>query len=74
MADGEVYAKVVRAHQKKLTKGLSTNWVFVFVPNDSDIGDYQSLLEALAPQKRRKPFAHAARVVSILIALARVVL
>ena len=69
MADGEVYAKVVRAHQKNLTK----DWVFIFVPNDSDIGDYQSLLEAVVPQKR-KSFAHAARVVSILIALARVVL
>ena len=74
MADGSVHAKAVRPHQKNLTKGLSTNWVFVFVPNDSDIGDYQSLLEALAPQKKRKPFAHAARVFGILATLARVIL
>ena len=70
MADGSVHATAVRTHQKnKITK----DWVFVFVPNDSDIGDYQSLLEALAPQKR-KSFAHAARVVSILITAVRLVI
>ena len=70
MADGSVHAKAVRTHQKNITK----DWVFVFVPNnDSDIGDYQSLLEALAPQKR-KSFAHAARVVSILITAVRLVI